>query len=150
MTHRNCEQQRVHDQAWRQALKSRFPKIFPARCEIAVSEGWLPLLTELCEQLQGLADAGEGQPEAVEVKQKFGELRLYCRLVGGPSKEIATRVREHAGGVTIDVGQDSAFDKIIDEARRRSLRTCETCGDAGQLCEVREVVTVRCTRHAQR
>lgn len=148
MTHRSYEQQRAHDQAWRQTLKGRFPKIFPAPCEIAVSEGWLPLLTELCEQLQGLADAGEGQPEAVEVKQKFGELRFYCRIVGGPSRQTATRVREHAGGVTIDVGLDSTFDKIIEEARQRSLRTCEVCGDTGELCWVREVVTIRCTRHA--
>ncbi len=101
-------------QAWCDALRARFPALFPRPCDISVGAGWRGLVEALCEQLQAEAARGRGQQVARQIKQKFGALRVY--LHGTPAPLV-----------------DSRFDALTEFAARLSTRTCEHCGAPGRL-----------------
>lgn len=100
--------------AWVDSLRSRFPLLFARQCEVSVRAGWRGLVEALCEQLQAEADCGHGQPVARQIKQKFGELRVYLSIA--PASAAASR-----------------FDALTDFAERLSTRICEHCGAPGRL-----------------
>lgn len=69
-------------------LCKRYPALFAQRhLPMAVTamcwgfscgDGWFALIDQLCTNLQECVDAGTiPQPVAVQVKEKFGELRFY-------------------------------------------------------------------------
>lgn len=99
---------------WGAALRARFPALFPRPCDISVGSGWRGLVEALCEQLQAEIDRGHGQPAVRQIKQKFGELRVYLHVAPAPAP-------------------NSRFDAITDFAERLSTRVCEHCGAPGRL-----------------
>ena len=74
-------------------------------CEIG--DGWYGLMEELCERLSAL----EEDIQFSQIKEKWGQLRVYI-----------------AGG------SEAAYD-IIDEIEDESGEICENCGDKGKLRE---------------
>lgn len=78
-------------------------------------DGWEKILREAAEKLEPLIVAykqqypGEEAPRASQVKEKFGTLRFY-----------------------LSHGTDEMF-KIVEEAERKSVTTCEDCGKKGKL-----------------
>lgn len=114
-------------------LFQRYPAIFARRnlspedsCMvrgIECGDGWFDLIDALCEVLQFATDhSGAPQIEAVQVKEKFGTLRFYCRNSSD----------EQCG--------------MINMAVSLSGRICEECGAPrrnmdGQIC---------CLAHAAR
>jgi len=100
----------------------RFRKLFPDGRNVdtsqslmsfgfAVDYGWAGLLWECFERLEKLA-GDKYAINFIQVKEKFGGLRIYCR----PSSEIEREVRD-----------------ILLEFENRSYETCETCGAPGRL-----------------
>lgn len=71
----------------------------------SVGAGWVPLLTEMCEKLNAL---GDWDHSILQIKEKFGALRVY-------------------GNFT------SEQQKVVDEACAKSEVTCEACGAPGSL-----------------
>lgn len=75
--------------------------------------GWFSLIWKLCEDLDPLVAQFEAQTggrfEVLEVKEKFGQLRMYTNH------------------------RTSATSKRMGIAEAESLRTCELCGEAGRL-----------------
>lgn len=145
------KEQHVPNEEWAAGLRERFPKIFPEPAEIAIAQGWRMLIETLCEALQELADHGQGQAVALQVKQKFGELRFYMRLIDAPNAkegpEDEVRHHETAASVAIQNREPSAHAELIGFARRLSVKTCETCGAPGSIDPKAEVISPRCTRH---
>ena len=97
-------------------------------------DGWHPIIDELSATLEKeiirLRDRGisdEYLPRASQVKQKLGRLELYIRW----------------GRETIFDGHE-VFRAAIDEARRKSLETCEKCGSPGRLREDRSYILTLC------
>ncbi len=68
-------------------------------CEIG--EGWFDLVYDACKKIKELDN---GTFKFLQVKEKFGGLRLYC---SGGTREIYT---------------------IISQAEDESYKICETCG----------------------
>ena len=70
--------------------------------------GWFPILEKLFEDIQKLNPPEEF--EIIQVKEKFGGLRVYANY---SSDEI---------------------EKLIDEACEKASKTCEVCGKEAVLC----------------
>ena len=90
-------------------------------------DGWFDILWRLCEDLEPFVaefeEAGGQKFEVLQVKEKFGGLRFYvnCR------KQEAIRQR-------------------IGLAAQESFRTCEICGQPGELREDSWIKTL-CDEH---
>jgi hypothetical protein len=94
---------------------ARFPTLFDTDGDFTttamgrgfenVGEGWLPVMTQLCERLVRLPQADF---RIVCVKSKYADLRVIYR------------------------GGDDATDKAVAEARAAAARTCSMCGAAGE------------------
>jgi hypothetical protein len=137
---------------WRNELQGHYPKLFAAPCEITCGRGWETLLDVACGMLQARIDEG-GAPQifAVQLKQKFGELRFYYHRIapqmpGEPRRRVV--VRESLDTLTLTTTDGGPVDTIIDFARRLSLRTCEVCGAPGTVREAKSgLIMTRCKAH---
>jgi hypothetical protein len=98
-----------------QQLYAKYPKIFRQKdlsasetCMcwgICCADGWYNLIDNLCAQIQNHVDSSDcPQIEAVQLKEKFGNLRMYTN---------------HS---------DDTIDAFISLAEDLSDRTCEFCG----------------------
>lgn len=90
--------------------------------------GWRPILTRLLERLEVAIAA---QPvdrrddfRIVQIKQKFGRLRV--QLSEEPTQEMRA---------------------AIDEAEEASAVTCEVCGASGVLADRNGWTSVKCAQH---
>lgn len=89
-------------------------------CEFfSVSSGWYPLIKKLIEDLIKLG----WNKQVCQVKEKFGGLRFY---INEGSKEIHDR---------------------ISEAEKLSYKTCEMCGEEGELRTKIRWFTTLCNKH---
>ena len=118
-------------------LYERYPALFVQRhlhmsqssmwMGFSCRDGWFDLIDGLCAELQAGVEAGLfAQPEAVQVKEKYGELRFYLDRPG-----------------------DEATKRLVDEARDRSIAICEVCGAAGALRVKDDWYGTRCDEHAE-
>lgn len=100
------------------SLLTKYPAIFgedplsPNRAMhwgVECGDGWHNLLDTLCGDIQAYTDA-EHLPQVtfIQVKEKFGELRIYYTLL------------------------DKHIEGLIDEATKKSKLICEYCGAAGR------------------
>ncbi len=85
----------------------------------AVDTGWFQLIKDLIEDLIELG----WDKQVCQVKEKFGGLRFY-----------------------INSGSDEIF-KRISEAENLSYKTCETCGQVGELRTDIGWYTTLCDEH---
>jgi hypothetical protein len=81
-------------------------------------DGWFVLLDNLSALITLLDKRDGSETIAVQVKEKFGALRFY-----------------------VQAGSDAIFD-LIDKAEDESSRTCEMCGEPGELRGVGWVSTM--------
>ncbi|MCK9597110.1 hypothetical protein M0R19_08055 [Candidatus Pacearchaeota archaeon] len=79
------------------------------KCEYECGDGWISIIEEAIEKLE------KADPEIVieQVKEKFGELRIYIESVNEETREIIR--------------------SIINEAEIKANKTCECCGKPGKL-----------------
>lgn len=124
-------------------IRTRYSDLFdPSNSEehwrylISIGPGWWTLLSDFCEQLeQGLRRHGEtGKWFIRQVKEKFGELRIYVRP--------ATYQRPDIDGLVgwvedIDPPEPSSAQEMISIIREQIVgqanHTCEECGEPGGL-----------------
>jgi len=115
-------------------LYLRFPNIFkglnkPLTDSLMVfgfecGDGWYDLIYQLCEEIEKqslLEDVCV--PEAIQVKEKFGELRFYVS------------------------GTTSSILDVIEDAADKSEKICEICGQPGITLENRGWLKTRCEKH---
>ena len=92
-----------------------FPRLFEngtPSLGLTVGSGWRRLLRDLCSKID--KELPEDHDFSIlEVSESFGELRFYVNL-GSLPEEKAQRI-----------------EKLINEAKDRSLKTCEFCGQEG-------------------
>jgi hypothetical protein len=90
-------------------------------------DGWFDIVWRLCEDLEPLVAQFEqetgNQFEVLQVKEKFGELRIHVN---------------HA---------NDAIRERIGVAKEEAYRTCEVCGQSGTLREDGRIKTL-CDEHA--
>lgn len=100
---------------------------------IDTGDGWYDLLDKCMEKIQYFCDlcsTGENQVQVVaaQIKSKFATLRFYVDIYGA------------------DELQSSILYGFIDDAERKSARTCEVCGKDGKL-HSRGWHTTLCAEH---
>lgn len=111
---------------------SRYPTLFPGQESLPGADGWHRLLERLFNDLEPMASAVEAgapdkAPRVLQVKEKFGGLRVYLSKVGTP--EMSAR---------------------IDVAEEEASRTCYVCGEPGQMLDFNGFYNVRCPLHPHR
>lgn len=127
----SLEEVRVKEELER-ALLSKFPKIFGIKDSdpddflwgIHCGDGWAPLISGMCRQLQAHVDS-TGMPQIVvtEIKHKMGILRCVFN------------------------GADDYSKGVVDALVGMSFVTCETCGNKGVMARSSEGwIQVLCDR----
>lgn len=124
-------------------IRTRFSDLFdPSNSEeswqylITIGPGWWPLLTDFCEQLEGVLRHHDevGRWYIRQVKEKFGELRIYVR----PAPYERLDVDGFSEWVDdIDPPAPTPVEELLgiikDQVCGRSMHTCEECGEPGEL-----------------
>lgn len=87
---------------------------------IAIHDGWMPLLDQLCVDLTAVIRTDHLSFQATQVKEKFGQLRFYAQ--GGTAKTWA----------------------LINAAEEKSSTICEACGIASHRRNRGGLVTTIC------
>jgi len=85
---------------------------------IETGDGWFKIIDQLSADITLLDEKNGTTTIAVQVKEKFGALRFY-----------------------VESGSDAVYD-LIDAAEEESLKTCEMCGEPGELRGVGWVSTM--------
>lgn len=112
-----------------QKLIDAFPALYrhPLEFGFEYGDGWFGLLLRSSEQLSENASAIDvtsgDYPCAIQVKQKFGQLRWYGENLS------------------------DAMESSIEAAAKRSLEVCEICGTSGKLEKRKGWYSVRCDAH---
>lgn len=83
-------------------------------------EGWHPLIVDTLGKIQKIVDEKGLDIQVTEIKEKYGELRIY---LDGYTDEIQA---------------------IIAAAECKSIRTCEVCGEEGKQHIVKGWIYTRC------
>ncbi len=94
-----------------------------------VGDGWFDLLWRLSETLEGIINqlpSSDCLPRALQVKEKFGTLCFYM------------------------TDETDEMERAIQRAEDESSRTCEECGQPGQLRGRSWVVTMCATCYSHR
>jgi hypothetical protein len=136
-----------------------FPRLFhggPPRIPGYIASGWHPIVMDLFHKIDQLLDDGEAdQFRLVQIKEKFGRLRVYVTLAD--HYDLVGDIHQPGGVVTIKLPasdrespRPSKLDVIqgyITEAAARSGIRCDVCGEPGVLRPGGWVRTL-CDRHA--
>ena len=114
----------------------------PLNYGLEIDAGWLDLLEQLCEKLDGIAKNHGVTITALQIKEKFGTLRFYYSLKNPKTKKALSPIEVSLfspdGGVTRMVPQaddpvQAEINQAIREAEAESAVTCEICGQPGIL-----------------
>jgi hypothetical protein len=111
--------------SWQNDLKARFPEVMARGSRPDVGDGWRELVERAVERIAAVG----GSVRIVQIKEKFGGLRIYYTTEG--ISDAALRQIEHA----------------IELAEARALCTCDDCGKEGRLYDYRGLRLVRCEQH---
>jgi hypothetical protein len=125
---------------WQDDLVARYPHLFNLTEHgrtftpgyPTVGDGWRELIEMAVGRIADtLAAAPSSSVTVVQVKEKFGTLRLYWH-----GKDLST-VAEHA------------IEDAVAKAEARSACSCETCGEEGVLYRVGGQLVTACSEHAK-
>lgn len=118
---------------WRQSLVATYPRFFRRGGFPSVGDGWRDLLERALARIMLALRAGppEAQISIVQIKEKYGTLRLYYDSRSVPERALA------------------AVEEAVDLAEARSACTCEQCGNEGELHVRGDWYTTCCRDHAQ-
>lgn len=96
--------------------------------KLSVGPGWASLIDEAFDKLEEL-----GKPTIiVQVKEKYAGLRIYI------------------SGYELDSEHPvSQFERFLQDIERRSLQTCEQCGEPGEIRGTNTLYTA-CDLHANK
>jgi hypothetical protein len=119
---------------WRDALVSKHCHLFKDGSGAthgypAVGDGWRDLLERALDRIS--AAVGEGQMTILQIKSKYGTLRLY-----------------HSSAADLDEAAQYSVEEAVALAKARSACTCEICGDEGGLFEKDDWLATACEQHA--
>lgn len=105
---------------WDAGLRAKYPDMFDKRCSNEAPSGWRNIINDMCERLSTI----EGVPPIVQIKEKFGGLRVYFDTIEPTDAEV-----------------------IVANAERACEQTCDICGQAGKMLVSRHVWKVVCSDH---
>jgi hypothetical protein len=106
----------------KQELLLKYPKIFEFThpTNIYIPKMWIPLVDNLCQELQEYGDQNNVQIDCVQVKEKFGSLRFYL------DKYLVTT------------------EEIISKYEKQSRELCQECGTTEDIIRTSGWITYLC------
>ncbi|NKM65341.1 hypothetical protein GFL58_30970 [Rhizobium leguminosarum bv. viciae] len=117
-------------------LRQKHARILPQDIAFSVENGWLPLIAESLDQIEHALDRHGWIAKASvrQIKEKLGDLRIYVR----PRRESASFPKALSAELAV----------IRDRYTKKSVETCEICGDHGELGNFDGYQQTLCPRHA--
>lgn len=110
---------------WREQLIKNHP--FMRHGYPSVGKGWRNVVETLVSNLSEVVEKNDLKSFAVvQIKEKFGELRVYYQGANNHIDEISS---------------------IVHEAERQSGITCEACGKPGKIVEINRWLKCACEEH---
>lgn len=100
-------------------LVAKYPEVYAQDFYFQCNDGWFKIVDELSAKLAKLG------VQVVQVKEKFGGLRVY-----------------------LDVTAPGAYE-LIHEAEQKSFVTCEFCGEPGKLGKSGYWQSTLCDKHRE-
>lgn len=100
---------------------------------IETGDGWYDLIDRLCAKLSHLCTLSGAIVEFTQVKEKWGQLRIYHRTEGGPGTCDAYMVDE----IVCD---------LVGYAEYESAGICEDCGETGEIDYEARWLSCRCDK----
>ena len=123
----------------------------------SIARGWLPIVARACADIDALVrdDRFQYRFHWLQIKQKFGTLRLYWKARGmqGVRVDLVTPAGVlSAASVPDGKGRDglvaTRIAQIVRSAEAESASTCMACGTAARLRQGDWLLTL-CDEHAQ-
>lgn len=128
-------------------LISSFPKLYrdvhPSslsrmRYGFNVEDGWYDLIHNLSTNIEseainaGIDPESNDWPLAMQVKEKFGSLKFYCRTGNEVDQK---RILEVYGEIFSyrPLPSNQSIAELILETEKKSIEICESCGSKGVL-----------------
>lgn len=138
-------------------IRTRFADLFdPNNTEaaweylITIGPGWWPLFSDYCEQAEAILRQHDqvGKWYIRQVKEKFGELRIYMR----PAPYERPDVDGFMECVDdIDPPAPTPVEDLLGMIREQTVgranRTCEECGEPGELRVISGWYRTCCDKH---
>lgn len=118
-------------------LRKEYARILPPTVEFAIENGWLPVIELALERIEASLERHGwiGKAGVKQVKEKFGELRIYVR----PISEDAS--------YPDDLGNELTAIRMITAGD--SLQTCEICADLGEPGNFGGYYQTLCKTHSE-
>jgi hypothetical protein len=112
---------------------------------VSVRLGWIALYLDAVKKMKAILDANPTfKLEVKQVKQKFGQLRLYVRTWSALRDD---EEHEHL----LDPSHEplrAQIEAIVAEAEAIADHTCETCGAPGSITSSASI-RVSCSKHSK-
>lgn len=141
-------------EAERKAFLAPYAWLFnPARpLDCSIGPGWWGAVEVAFQQMLTLQQAYPGfRVTVLQVKEKFGGLRLYCRAGHENNDPKVRRLDEAAWEASGNVDAPEALilqlRAIMAEAERTCSALCEWCGEPGKRTDTAWIQTL-CDKHA--
>lgn len=127
---RITEYHKLYDSVIKEMFFQKYPHLFGKHTfDFSTSPGWFKNISNLIEEL--ISNEYDKEIKIVQVKEKFGGLRFYCRINEGSTLEY------------------SKISEIISKYDDLCYKTCELCGEPGELIKGGWYKT-RCEKHKNR
>lgn len=111
-------------------IDERYPELFSEDyCGLEINTGWYTLVDTMCRTIVSYnvfmtkKDPYYEPVKIVQIKEKFGSLRVYCD------------------------GGDSYIDGMVHMAEEMSTNICELCGKPGKVVITGSWLMTRCEEH---
>ena len=133
---------------WRDQLGNLYEMFYTdVKLGVSVGLGWIELYVKACKGMQEILTANPTfRIKVIQVKQKFGDLRIYARMwsEGMPGDEHGDHLLDPSHELLRD-----QVDAIITAAAIEATRTCEICGKPGALVTTNGYYHIACTNHSK-
>ncbi len=118
-------------------LREKHARILPPSVEFAVENGWLQLIADRLHDAETILEKHGWIERAVikQIKEKFGELRVYIR----------PRVEEESYPDELAAEMEGLRRVTADN----SAYACEICGDAGEIGNFAGYYQCLCEKHSE-
>ena len=130
-------------QAEYERIRERFPTLVTHGFECWI--GWFPIIERFFAEVSDTLDGAPGvRFDLIQIKEKFGGLRIYYQVTSPPAgRHLDTREFRAADAPW-------QIDRAYERASKKALHTCDVCGRPGVLRNHKGVFATRCDEHAIR
>jgi hypothetical protein len=117
--------------------------------------GWYTLVDKLCADIEAILSPAERSTfEVLQIKEKFAALRFYFRF-GGAKDTYIDIVGGGNIGTLVSKSESEREDRmqslreLVEAAMQQSSSICETCGESGEIRNLKGYFVALCDRHSR-